>query len=181
MTIEMEPPTQMNTTILSTLVHDMAVYNQWANQTLVDYLRQKPEELLHQEVASSFPGLKATIEHIWDTQRFWLCVIQKTTPPTSFRFEPFQGTAEEAFEGLMENSKALTTFIQTLDDAGLQEPVSFDSPWVKGTQARFEFIHQVLNHSTYHRGQVVTIGRQLGFTDAPMTDYNFYLMMVKGK
>jgi uncharacterized damage-inducible protein DinB len=33
---------------------------------------------------------------------------------------------------------------------------------------------QVMNHSTYHRGQIITIGRNLGFTDAPMTDYNFY-------
>lgn len=81
MTTEIETPTQMSTTILSTLVHDMAVYNQWANQTLVDYLRQKPEELFYKEVASSFPGLKATIEHIWDTQRFWLCVIQKPPRP----------------------------------------------------------------------------------------------------
>jgi uncharacterized damage-inducible protein DinB len=36
-----------------------------------------------------------------------------------------------------------------------------------------------MNHSTYHRGQIVTMGRNLGFTDAPMTDYNFYNVMAK--
>ncbi len=37
----------------------------------------------------------------------------------------------------------------------------------------------VFNHSTYHRGQIVTIGRGLGYKDAPMTDYNFYNFFAK--
>lgn len=28
-------------------------------------------------------------------------------------------------------------------------------------------IHHVMNHSTYHRGQLVTMGRELGFIDPP--------------
>ncbi|WP_315819131.1 DinB family protein [Paraflavitalea speifideaquila] len=36
-----------------------------------------------------------------------------------------------------------------------------------------------MNHSTYHRGQVVTIGHQVGLKDAPITDYMFYLLKVK--
>jgi len=176
----MTPGTATQST-LATLVHDMAVYNQWANQALIDWLKQKPTDLLYQEVASSFPGLKATLEHIWDVQRFWLAVIQQTTPPDSFRFVPFQGTAQEVFEGLLQNSEALTAFVQSLDADALDERVSFTTPWVSGTQSRFEFIHHALNHSTYHRGQAITIGRQLGLTDAPMTDYNFYLLIVKGK
>jgi len=35
-----------------------------------------------------------------------------------------------------------------------------------------------LTHSTYHCGQVVSIGWNLGYTDAPMTDYNFYKMVL---
>jgi len=36
-----------------------------------------------------------------------------------------------------------------------------------------------MSHSTYHRGQIITIGRNLGMTDAPMTDFNFYLLTAK--
>ncbi|WP_366512826.1 DinB family protein [Kordia sp.] len=31
-----------------------------------------------------------------------------------------------------------------------------------------------MNHSTYHRGQIVTMGHQLGFTKAPFTDLFFF-------
>jgi uncharacterized damage-inducible protein DinB len=46
---------------------------------------------------------------------------------------------------------------------------------------RFEMIQQVTMHSVYHRGQIITIGRQLGFTDAQNTDYMYYLLMAKNK
>jgi uncharacterized damage-inducible protein DinB len=61
----------------------------------------------------------------------------------------------------------------------MQEEVAFTSPWISGKAARSEYLLQVLNHSTYHRGQVITIGRNVGLTDAPMTDYNFYLLYGK--
>jgi uncharacterized damage-inducible protein DinB len=40
---------------------------------------------------------------------------------------------------------------------------------------RFEMLQQCFNHGTYHRGQIVTLGRNLKITDAPATDYFFYL------
>ncbi|MFN2424735.1 MAG: DinB family protein [Cryomorphaceae bacterium] len=32
-----------------------------------------------------------------------------------------------------------------------------------------------MNHSTYHRGQLVTMGRQAGLSTPPQTDYIFYV------
>jgi uncharacterized damage-inducible protein DinB len=164
---------------LGTLVRDSAIYNLWANQTLVDWLKSKPASLMDKVVPSSFPSLKETLVHIWDTQRFWLSVLQEVPPPPSFRMEGFHGSLEDVFQGLVDQSLDMALYIETLEESALTEDVSFDTPWVSGTQARFEFIHHCLNHSTYHRGQLVTIGRNVGLTDAPMTDYNFYLLRVK--
>ncbi|HYG15114.1 MAG TPA: DinB family protein, partial [Bacteroidia bacterium] len=54
------------------LVKDYTVYNQWANTTLVRWLRTKPLDVLEKEIPSSFPGIKNTIVHIWDVERGWL-------------------------------------------------------------------------------------------------------------
>jgi uncharacterized damage-inducible protein DinB len=40
--------------------------------------------------------------------------------------------------------------------------------------AKYEYLLRVVNHGTYHRGQIVTMGRNIGTTDASNTDYNFY-------
>jgi uncharacterized damage-inducible protein DinB len=171
--------TQKSRVTIGTLVRDYAIYNLWANQTLVDWLKSKPVSLMDAVVPSSFPSLKETLVHIWDTQRFWLSVLQEVEAPPSFRMEGFDGAVQEVFEGLIDQSLEMAIYIETLEDLALLENVEFDTPWASGTQARFEFIHHCLNHSTYHRGQLITIGRNVGLTDAPMTDYNFYLLKVK--
>jgi uncharacterized damage-inducible protein DinB len=78
-------------------------------------------------------------------------------------------------ESLVETSAEFLSYVSTLTEEQIQEEVFFTSPWAEATRGRFDFIQHAMNHSTYHRGQLVTIGRNLGYIDAPMTDYNFYL------
>ncbi|MFD1144720.1 DinB family protein [Larkinella insperata] len=162
---------------VASFVTDYASYNLWANQQLVDWLKTKPVALMEQTVPSSYPSLKQTLLHIWDTQRFWLSVLQQVPAPTSFIWVGFEGTVEDVFEGIVDQSVELADYLRSLTEAELQEDVVFASPWAQGIRSRLEFTHHCLNHSTYHRGQVVTIGRNLGLTDAPMTDYCFYFLM----
>jgi uncharacterized damage-inducible protein DinB len=171
--------TEKKRVTLGTLVKDSAIYNLWVNRTLVDWLKSKPAALMDEVVPSSFPTLKETLVHIWDTQRFWLSVLQEAPAPPCFRIEGFHGSLEEVFEGIVDQSLEMALYIESLGDQALAEEVEFNTPWVSGKQARFEFIYHCLNHSTYHRGQLITMGRNLGLTDAPMTDYNFYLLRVR--
>ncbi|UFH56867.1 DinB family protein [Spirosoma sp. KNUC1025] len=170
---------EKTTFTVASLLSDYAVYNAWANTQLVNWLQEKPIDLMEQPVPSSFPSLKETLVHIWDTQRFWLAVLQQTPPPPSFRMTGFSGSVQEVFDELVAQSEAFARYVESLSEAQLQENVHFDTPWVSGTRTRVEFIQHCLNHSTYHRGQLVTIGRNVGLTDAPMTDYSFYFLIVK--
>lgn len=177
----MKTMTQPTATVLTELVHDYAVYNQWANETLAAWLKTKPKDALMEPVKSSFSGIRETVLHIWDTERFWLSVIKQEEAPPSFRMTGFNGSLEDVFDGLKKTSSEFTAFVQQLDEEALLEKVSFDTPWAGGTQSRFEFIHHCMNHSTYHRGQITCMGHHVDLHDAPMTDYSFYLLVVKGK
>jgi uncharacterized damage-inducible protein DinB len=167
------------TPTLASLVKDYVTFNHWANKTLVEWLKTKPAEVFDKEVASSFPSLRQTLIHIWDTERFWLSVIKELPPPPSFRFVNYEGTLDQLFDSFLKESEAYEVFVNSLSEEALIEIVSFDTPWVSGARSRFEFTHHAMNHSTYHRGQLITIGRNVGLTDAPMTDYSYYLLMVK--
>jgi uncharacterized damage-inducible protein DinB len=161
---------------LAFLIHDYVVYNSWANQKLVAWLKTKPADLIEWEVPSSFPSIRLTLLHIWDTQRFWMSVLSQSAKPQSFR-NGFDGTVQDIFEGIMQQSEAFSSYAQSLTEEQLTADCILETPWVNGVRPRFEFIQHCVNHSTYHRGQLVTIGRNLGFTDAPMTDYCFYKLM----
>lgn len=158
------------------LMKNYAHYNLWANTMLVNWLRTKPVDLLEREIPSSFPSVRLTLIHIWQTQRYWLSILKKAAPQT---YDEFNGTLEDVFTGFLEQSSALADHISSMTEADMMENILIESPWFQSDFQSFEYIMHCMNHSTYHRGQIITIGRNLGFTDAPMTDYNFY--NVKGQ
>lgn len=161
------------------MISNVAAYNLWANETLVNWLRTKPEDQLQEEIASSYSGILKTLNHIWAVEQFWQMVISNAGWSGEARYSATEFHAEEILPGLVAQSKSICETVQSLSEEALSEVVNVDFPWVKGAQPRYELILHAFNHSTYHRGQVTSIGRRLGYTDAPMTDYNFYNMVAK--
>lgn len=175
--------TQKKSAFQSLLI-DFANYNYWANKQIVDWLSAKPEELMDLEVASSFSSIRKTILHIKETQEFWLNKILQNyyemEDVDSQELHDSNCGICQVFDSIIDQSGVMASIIETYDDLALQEEVAIESPWFESIQPRFELIQHCMNHSTYHRGQLITIGRNLGFTDAPMTDFNFYLLQIKG-
>lgn len=155
---------------LSFLVKNSAAYNAWANKQLIEFLKTKPAELMDREVASSFPSIRLTLIHIYEVQRFWMSTIKGE----AYVKEELTGSIEELYDNVLANSEEFSDYINTLMEPALQKDCEISTPWFSSNFAVFEYVQQVVIHSTYHRGQIITIGRQLGFTDAPMTDYNLY-------
>ena len=153
------------------LLKNYADYNLWANYKLINWLRKKPEDLLEQAVPSSFPSIKETLIHIWQTERYWYTIIRNAEPET---VQDFTGGIQDLFTLTIDQSSDIADYINTLAEESLTEPRLIVSPWFQSNFPLFDYIMHCINHSTYHRGQVITIGRILGFTDAPMTDYNYY-------
>ena len=168
---QQESITEVNVSSITYLMKNYTAYNLWANASLVNWLRTKPADVLATEVPSSFNTIRATIVHIWNTQQYWLSVLKRSEPEG---LGVFNGTLEDAFKGLVEQSDELSDYVNAMAEEALEENNEVISPWFRCDFQNFEYIMQVMNHSTYHRGQIITMGRNLGFTDAPMTDYNFY-------
>jgi len=73
------------------------------------------------------------------------------------------------FSTEMKNKFELFTEIQ------LQEIVALEMPWANNKLSRYEYIMHVINHSTYHRRQIVTMARSLEVIDGiANTDYNIF-------
>lgn len=154
---------------------DQAVFNLWANTRIISWLKPQSPELLAQELSSSFSSIRLTLLHIWDAEEVWLDRLQGKIPAEALH-EDYVGPIAPVFEGLLSNSTALAAYIHTLSHDDLMEVCHFQkmdgSP---DSRPRFEMIHHCLNHSTYHRGQIVTMARTLGMTDPPTTDFMPYV------
>jgi uncharacterized damage-inducible protein DinB len=157
---------------LQKLMTNYADYNVWVNQQFVNWLSAKSDELLNQEVPSSYSSIAKTLRHILETEEYWYSVIAETAPFE--RKENVILSTKEIFEGLLQSSAKLAEYIKSLSEEALSKEIKIENPWFQCELPLSEYLLQVVNHGTYHRGQIVTIGRNIGITDASNTDYNFY-------
>jgi|GEM_PF-225048 len=162
---------------LLTQLQDLAAYNCWAITRLTDWLKSKPAVLMEAIAASSFPGIKATLLHIREVEREWMGHLQQR--PELLQ-QGIDDNLNTVLNSLVEQAAEFNEYVQSLTEEEVQEDC-YCKLWFSETicRPRFEIIQHCLNHSTYHRGQVVTMGHQLGLKDAPMTDYMFYVLKVK--
>lgn len=157
---------------LKKIMSNYADYNLWVNQQFVNWLTTKSDELLYAEGSSSFSNIMKTLDHIWSTEEYWFSIISETSPIEKKAENEL--SKEEIFAGLLNSSVKLKDIIHSLSEEDLVKEVKISNPWFECELPISDYLLQVINHGTYHRGQIVTMGRNIGITDASNTDYNFY-------
>jgi len=148
-------------------------YNAWANRIIFDAARRLPDEQYFRDLKSSFGGVHGTLCHIVWVEQVWLhrwlgrpnpAVEQgrdlKTLSDVRGRWD-----AVEAERG---------SFVAGLSDSRLDETrrvkPSSGGEYVHSFRQMFRHF---INHSSYHRGQIVTFLCQLG-SKPPSTDLILY-------
>ena len=157
--------------ILKTVILDYTLYNHWANEVLTGWLKSVDVKLLYKEIKSSFPSIVLTLQHMNNAQNFWHAVISNSDI-NSLDEELREGSVDWLIGELLKGSQNLVDLVNSLNDDDLVSKVS--SPAM--TKTKFEFMLHVINHNSYHRGQIITITRSLDLTEnIPNTDYDTYL------
>jgi uncharacterized damage-inducible protein DinB len=126
---------------------------------------------LDKEITSSFPSLRKTVYHIWDAEYIWIKRL-KGESLSDWPSKYFSGNFSEAIDKILSNDGAFLDYVEQLSETQLAELYTYKN--VEGktfTNPGWEMILHCMNHSTYHRGQVVTLLRQLGVKDIPSTDF----------
>jgi uncharacterized damage-inducible protein DinB len=160
---------------LEILLKDYCAYNLWANELIVNWLKPNPAELLEHEVPSSFPSLRTTLMHIWAAEDVWLNRL-KALSPTEFISETYVGSNGELFDHLLQNSELFKNFVLRQSDDFFSNTTQYKHTSGKNyEQYNSEIILHCMQHSTYHRGQIVTIARNLGLNTPPKTDFIEYV------
>ncbi|HEY4150360.1 MAG TPA: DinB family protein [Chitinophagaceae bacterium] len=153
------------------LLQQSAAYNVWANQQLVEAVLRLPEDLQTKETPSSFPGLHRTILHLWDAGSIWWqrLKLQEVVIPPSLHFN---GITRDAANGLVHQDKLWESWVNQATETALQHVFAYqNSKKEHFKQPMYQALYHLFNHSTYHRGQIVTMFHQLGVTKIPNTDF----------
>ena len=152
-----------------------ASYNLWANRRMVETFASLSEEQMEAHIESSFPSARLTFLHIWDAEFAWLKRLQGNSP-SAFPSKTFVGDIQVVYATFLKSSEEFLAFVEAQPASFFGETLSFRTiSYGDQIQRAFEMVHHCMNHSTFHRGQLITMGRQLGIQKFPPTDFAYYL------
>ena len=155
----------MNLAYLQTLLD----YHYWARDVVLDAVTELPREKFLQPVDSSFKSLRDTLAHIYAADllwyKRWMGVSTSMVPYDQF---PDATSIRTAWKDL---ETAVRQFVDNLGEAGVNR--LWDYKLLSGapdTAPFWQMFVHVVNHASYHRGQVTTLLRQLGAQPPKSTD-----------
>jgi uncharacterized damage-inducible protein DinB len=159
-------------------------YDRWANNRVFQATAALSAEEFTRDLGGSFRSVRDTLVHIiggeWVWLAYWKEPIHSSTFLTDLRTRREVLFNPDVFPDLSavqlkwaEVEKEQTEFVDRVTNELLQGMRPF-----RGTQVRLAHLMQhVANHSTYHRGQVALMMRQL---DAEPMATDFHVFLAEG-
>jgi uncharacterized damage-inducible protein DinB len=137
-------------------------YNLWADRRTLDACGALTDEQFTRDLGSSFGSVRDTLMHLYGAQWIWNERFQGRSPsglPSGSAYSDLVSVRAK----VEEMDRHYVEYVANLTPQDLERIVRFKS--MAGREFAdplWQCLHQLTNHGTYHRGQVVTLLRQLG-------------------
>ena len=156
-----------------TRVRELNEYCRWANQrTLAAAAKLDSDKFTH-SMGNSFSSVRDTLGHILGGEWIWLERWQGRFPTQLLNPADFP-TVESLETRWQTVNRDYETFMNSLTPERLDEDLAYlNRAGERYSYPLWQQMVHVVNHSTYHRGQVTTLLRQLGAEPA-VTDFLVY-------
>jgi uncharacterized damage-inducible protein DinB len=161
-------------------IRELYLYNHWANRRTLASVAPLSSDQFTRGLGNSFGSVRDTVAHILGAEWIWLERWLGRSPKALLPAADFPTTdsLRSRWE-IVEQDR--NRFLQTVTTESLQQSVSYIN--LRGKPFAYPLWQQmvhVTNHSTYHRGQVTTLLRQLG-AEPQNTDFlTYYDMQPQG-
>jgi uncharacterized damage-inducible protein DinB len=137
-------------------------YTVWANHRILRAAATLTEDEWKRDMAGSHGGVRGTLTHMMGAEWIWLERWKGTSPP--------RGLDEGEFATLIvlrdrwtQIEEHRASWFQNLRDDGPAKLIAYNTLDGRPYEgALWQLVHHAANHSTYHRGQVLMMLRQLG-------------------
>lgn len=154
-------------------------YHVWANEKVLNHLLELPEHVYRNEIKSVFPSVAETVGHIHVFDHVWFGAMQeKSNAEIGEIIESVSNNVKEASIGEMQRMCALLSeqFHAFLDEQkDMDRIIIAEHPeWGSREFLLSDMLIHVVNHGTYHRGNITAMLRQQGYKGIS-TDYVFFI------
>lgn len=137
-------------------------YHYWARDRVLPAAEVLTPEQFTQNMANSFSSVRDTLAHIVAADIVWLARWRGTSPTALLPCDRHATVADVRAEWT-QTEVEVRAFLRELGPAGITRSLEYrlmnGQPF---TSIYWQMMQHVVNHATYHRGQVTTMLRQLG-------------------
>jgi uncharacterized damage-inducible protein DinB len=156
-------------------------YSAWANQRLLDACEERTAEELERDLRISHTSILTTLQHACDGEKVWLDCLSTTSPEGSWRLPTRPApklTLSELGQAWPRLWNGYERWLKGLSEAEIELGAEVFVEIPDGSVPRFtrwKILRHVLDHSQFHRGQVVGMLRSLGHTPPAINRGDYWL------
>jgi len=141
---------------------NLIAFHYWARNRILDAVEPLSQEQFTRELGGSFGSVRNTLVHTFSAERVWLTRWKRESPMGMLGPEGFPDLAALR-RAWADHEAKLRGFFDPLDEQGIQQVLPYKTLTGLDSSARlWQMLQHVVNHGSYHRGQVTTLLRQLG-------------------
>lgn len=156
-------------------------YNAWANRRSLSAAEKLTAEQFVKPLGSSFSSVRDTLAHVYGAEWIWLERFQGRSPAALPSVGDFQDVASLR-ETWLQLEERLLAFVRGLSQEDLEREMEYKTlKFGVYKNPLWQSMQHVVNHGTYHRGQVTTLLRQLGAQPVLTDLMHFYRERETGK
>ena len=143
-------------------IKTLVAYSAWATNRIFEALEALSPEETMRDMKSSHGSIHGTLTHLVGAEKIWLSRMAGT--PDKATIKPTDvPTVADVKTTWEQTGFALAKFLGLQTDKKLEDTFGFLT--LTGEQFTYRYgeaLQHVVNHSTFHRGQVVALMRQMG-------------------
>jgi uncharacterized damage-inducible protein DinB len=155
-------------------IQELFSFDEWATNRTLDSVSSLSEEQYKRDLKSSHGGIHGTLVHICGADWIWLERWKGNSPTALLSVEQLL-SLDALKESWNKYRDEVRTYLQSLDDGRIQQPFAYkDTKGNRNSQPLYQQLAHKVNHASYHRGQIVTMLRQLGIKPQNTDLIGFY-------
>ena len=153
----------------------MLDYHYWARDRMFEALEPLTTEQVNRDMGNSFKSIRDTVAHLYAAEWAWYSRWQGTSPDKLLPADMFPDLAAVRLASTELEAK-IRAYVEALGEANVTKVIEYKLlSGQPGASPVWQMVQHLVNHASYHRGQVTTMLRQLGAQPAkPLDMIAFY-------
>lgn len=159
------------------LIFQLYGYHVWANKIVFNHLQRLPKDIWNQEISSVFSSIGQLMGHLLAVDNMWLSTMRECSfveVKTLFT-QLTNESKQETLVGMKQKFDKTEISYQEFLNGCDPEKVVADFLSETASISIIGIVQHIVNHGTYHRGNLTAMLRQIGYRGVP-TDYIDYLL-----